>query len=154
MDFDTWSCNEAFTRNYYPEQVQCTYCRTPKNDAHMCVYNSGEIVKMQPCPECTEVEYYIKYKNYVCKSCFIHCEPNTNFIKYVKESLAIIDTLMSTFLAPEFVNEFICNVRSFLIQNVLTCVPCSFSVKDYNWRTYHKLTSSYRKRRLQSTIVI
>ena len=155
-DFDTWSVNKAFTREYFPQKVSCDYCLSPKSDAHLCVFNSGEIVKMQPCPEgASDLLYSIRYKNYVCKSCLIKCKPNSQFVRNVKESLRALHTKMSSFLDQDFIHLFCRNVFDFLIkETTLTCVACSLKLHDYRWTTYRKLNSSYRKRRLESTIII
>ena len=157
-DFDTWSVNKAFTREYFPHNVTCNFCSIPKSDAHMCVFNSGEIVKMQPCPEdarSSDLLFAIKYKNYVCKSCFIKCKPSRSFVKGVKESIQALNAKLSSFLDQDFVQLFCLNVYDFLIKDTtLTCVPCSLTMQDYKWTTYRKFTSSNRKRRLESTIII
>ena len=154
-DFDTWSVKNAFTREYFPQKVSCNYCLIPRCDAHMCVFNSGEIVKMQPCPqEAKDILYAIKYKNWVCSSCFIKSTPDITFSKKVSECIKLVVDKMSHFDC-DFVKMFSYNLKDFLIKDTtLTCVTCSLSIQDYKWRTYRKLTSSYRKRRLESTIVI
>ena len=154
-EFDVWSIDNAFTKDYFPRSVVCELCKTERHDAHMCVYNSGEIVKMQPCPEGRkDLIFLIKYKNYICKSCFTHCKPDSKFVRRVRKSLPIVRKWMNTF-DKNFVNKFIENLCSFLVkETILTCVPCSLKLIDYRWKTYINVTSSFRKRRLESTLYI
>ena len=151
-NFETWSVDKAFTRGYYPCKISCNYCLIPKSDAHMCVYNSGEFVKMQPCPKnAKDLFYALQYRNYVCKSCFMICKPNPTFRKTVDQGLRELRTKMSSSFDEDFINVFCRKVLNFLIiDRTLTCVSCSFSLKDYQWMTYSKIMSSHRKRRLES----
>ena len=124
---------------------------SPKSNAHMCVSNRREIVKMQECPEFPRGILIGNY-GFVCSSCFIPCEPTLKFVKRVKKSLELLHLKLSTSIDDEFVEFFCRNVSEFLIkESTLTCVSCSLSLRDYRWKTYEQLTSAYRKRRLKST---
>lgn len=152
-EFDEWSVKNAFTQKYFDREMSCAYCKTPSFNAHMCVYNSGEIVKIQTCPDGSkDLLYCLKYKNYVCKSCFIVCNPPVKFKRVIKRSISIIEKAMLKHFDKDFTKIFIGNVYEYIIKdNTLSCVPCSLKLEDYKWRTYRKLTSSYRKRRLEIT---
>lgn len=156
-DFAIWSCKNAFTSEYFPDPIECESCGVFRKDAHMCAYNRGEIVKMQCCPKFglthaqLDLVYHIRYKNYVCKSCFIKCSPAPNFIKIVNKSIKIVELAMGNIFDKNFLRDFVYKIRLFLIKDTtLTCVPCSIAMKDYKWWSYKKLTNAYRKRRLES----
>ena len=152
-DFDLWSCKNAFTSKYFPDPIKCEYCGLLRNDAHMCVLNCGEIVKMQCCPKFGGgLVYHIRYKNFVCKSCFIKCSPLPKFIKKVNQSIKFVEVAMERIFDKSFLRCFVYNLRLYLIKDTtLTCVPCSIALKDYKWWSYKKLTNAYRKRRLESS---
>lgn len=149
--FDEWTIQKAFTRDYYTSDVSCHFCQIPRKKPHMCVIDSGEIVKMQPCERQTcHITFYKKYKNYTCNSCFILCNPSTKLIRDTKESLKAILFYMLKNFDKNFTVDFIREVYSYIVQeDILSCVNCSMKVKGYRWRTYQKFISAYRKRRLQ-----
>lgn len=156
VDFDTWSVQNAFTRDYFPQLIKCTYCAKPKVEPHLCVYNSGEIVKMQPCAQ-NQVDkiFLIRYKNYVCSSCFIKSIPEICFVKNVDKCLKVLNEFMNMKFPSDFVYIFLLSVRNFLISDVvLSCVSCSLELRDYKWSTYKKLVTGHRKRRLETALLI
>ena len=149
-DFDEWSVDKAFSSEYFPHVVSCQYCLSPKSNAHMCVYNRSEIVKMQECTHTSGI--ILGNYGFVCSSCFINCEPKLNFVKKVKKSLKLLRRKLLTFIDEEFTEFFCRHVFKYLIKvSTLTCVSCSLSLHDYRWTTFEQLTSAYRKRRLEST---
>ena len=152
-EFDLWSYKNAFTSKHFPGPIECEFCGVVRNDAHMCVYNCGEIVKMQCCPKSGGGKvYHIRCKNFACKSCFIKCSPLQKFIKKVNKSIKIVEFAMESKFDKGFLRCFIFNLRLYLIKDAtLTCVPCSIALKDYKWWSYEKLANAYRKRRLESS---
>lgn len=150
-DFYEWSVKKAFTREYYDGLAECVHCQIPRRNPHMCVYDQGEFHKMQPCPrQIIDSRYYKKYRHSFCTSCLIMCNPYSKFTKKCKESLKILIGFMLKKFDKNFTIFFIQNVYSHLIQSdVLLCIKCCLEIDDYQWTTYNKFISSYRKRRLQ-----
>lgn len=150
-NFDAWSVTKAFTRDYYPDSVECCYCKIPRKRPHLCVFEKGELVKMQPCErQIMHLSFYKKYKNYVCESCFVVCNPSPQFVKIVKKSMKyILDSMLKRF-DKNFTCVFLRCVLSYLLQkDALLCVRCGMNFKDYRGKTYSQIISSHRKRRLE-----
>jgi len=155
--FESWSVEKAFSQLYFPGKISCDFCQIPRCQAHMCVYNSGEIVKMQACLDGASRDCWshvfppTKVITHVCASCFIKCKPDTRFKKRVKESMRTLEGKMSLLFDANFIAIFMKNIFEFLIkESTLTCVPCSLDLHDYKWETYNSSVSSHRKRRLES----
>ena len=154
--FEEWSLQNVFTGNYYPHEISCHFCMIPRSNVHMCLYNSGEIIKMQRCPDKDDkvynnenlippLDFLIKFKNYVCPSCFIYCYPDRKFVRKCKEAIELVAKSMQKF-DMNFIAFFKDKLKKFLFTDILSCVSCSQNLYDYKWRTYKQWYKMYTPR--------